>query len=174
MTQLKEPLFHNACVACGVGSSKNTKEIILAQIEKYGEFICIQCEQDFNKILESDKELVIETGFGKCESLITHDNIYRFESDRPKVCNPKSPFLGFGGSWVLITKDYKTEYGTKRKIFVSNNLFHVKRIPKPFQQAFKDKGKVNATVTFVSKRELEELRDILNGIPYLETSSWLI
>jgi hypothetical protein len=171
MIELKEPLFYNCCVACGVGSSQNTREMILSQIEKYGEFICTNCEEDFNKILESDKELIIETGFGKCETLITQDNIYRFEADRPKVCYLKSSFLGFGGAWVLITKDYKSKHGTKRKIYVSNNLFHVKRIPKPFQQAFKDKGKVNATVTFVNKSELEELRDILNSIPYLEVSS---
>ncbi|MCB5367058.1 hypothetical protein LIP24_10475, partial [Collinsella aerofaciens] len=61
MTEIKEPLFYNCCTACGVGSSKNTKEDIIAQVEKYGEFICKHCEESFNEILNSDEDLIIRT-----------------------------------------------------------------------------------------------------------------
>ncbi|GIN60496.1 hypothetical protein J27TS8_04890 [Robertmurraya siralis] len=155
------------CVACGWGSAEINKNAD-AQIEKFGENICVKCEDSFNSILESEEELRLKTGFGVSETLITKDTIYYFEADRPKVCDPKAPFLGFGGSWFLITKDQKTKYGGSiRKAFVSNNLFHDRSIPKSFRERFLEKGKVNATVVGISKQELISLKDQLNRIPYL-------
>ena len=168
MIEIKEPIYYNCCVACGVGSGQNTKEGIRKQIEKYGEFICETCEQSFNTFLESEGEVRVSSMGGTAETLITEDNIYHFESDRGKVLNPSSPFLGFGGRWFLIIKDYNDLLIPKRKIMISNNLFHHCRIPKSFQEKFKKAGKVNATVTNVSLAELKEFKKLINEIPYIE------
>lgn len=155
-----------SCVACGWGSAEIDKNAE-TQIKKYGENVCPNCEKSFNSILESEDELRLKTGFGVSETLITRDTIYYFEADRPKVCDPKAPFLGFGGSWFLVTKVYKTKYGSARQAFVTNNLFHDRRIPNSFQDKFVEKGKVNATVVGISKEELIFLKEQLNKIPYL-------
>jgi len=168
MTKLKEPLFYNCCTACSAGSSKNTKEMILSQIEKYGEFICLGCEQKFNQILSTDCEITVQSMGESAETLITSDTIYYFEGDRGKVLNPSSPFLGFGGRWMLITKNYKQKYSTRKKIMLSNNLFHYCRIPKPFQEKFKEAGKVNSTVIGVELSELEAFKELINGISYIK------
>lgn len=168
MIEIKEPIFYNCCVACGVGSGQNTKEGIKKQIEKYGEFICETCERNFNTFLETEGEVRVSSMGGTAETLITEDNIYHFESDRGKVLNPSSPFLGFAGRWFLIIKDYKDLLIPKRKIMLTNNLFHHCRIPKSFQEKFKKAGKVNATVTNVSLAELKEFKKLINEIPYIE------
>lgn len=152
------------CVACGWGSTQTKKKEIERSVLKYGQFICSKCESDFERILSEDKELKIETPFGTCEALITEDTIYRFEADRPKVIDPKSPFVGFGGAWFLIVKDY---HDGKRKVMVSNNLWHVKTIPSYFRSLFKEKGKINSIVIPVKKGELIELENTLQNIPFL-------
>lgn len=166
--EIKEPIFYNCCAACGVGSGQNTKEGIKKQIEKYGEFICETCEQNFNTFLETDEEIRVSSMGGNAETLITEDNIYHFESDRGKVMNPSSSFLGFGGRWFLITKDYKDSLIFKRKIMLSNNLWHFCRIPKSFQGKFKKAEKINATVVEVSLTELKEFKQLINKIPYID------
>lgn len=156
------------CKACGWGNGSVTAEEIEQQKEKHGEYICVRCEKSFNLILESDDELKLKTGFGISETLITENAIYYFESDRPKVCNPSTPFLGFGGSWFIVTRNYKSDYGSVRTAFVTNNLFHEKNIPECYQQRFKERKKVNAKVVPVSKDQLISLKNILNNIPFLE------
>jgi hypothetical protein len=158
------------CVACGWGSAEIDKNAD-NQIEKFGENICIKCENSFQSILDTEGEHGLKTGFGVSETLITKDTIYYFEADRPKVCDPKSPFLGFGGAWYLVTKLYKTKYGQTRKAFVTNNLFHDRRIPKSIQEKFVEEGKVNSTVVGISKQELLSLKEQLNKIPYLNEVS---
>lgn len=168
MFEIKDPIFYNCCVACGIGSSQNTKEGIKKQIEKHGEFICEGCENRFNTILESDEELYVESMGRSAETLITEDCIYYFEPDRSKVVNPKSSFLGFGGRWFLIFKSYKTELGLKRKIMISNNLWHYCRIPKSFKEKFKKAGKVNSRVVEVSLTELRGFKQLINEAPYID------
>lgn len=168
MVKIKEPIFYNCCTACGMGSSQNTKESIKKQIEKHGEFICEGCENRFNTFLESNEELYVESMGRSAETLITEDCIYYFEPDRNKVVNPKSSFLGFGGRWFLIFKSYKTELGLKRKIMISNNLWHHCRIPKPFQEKFKNARKVNSKVVEVSLTELKEFKQLINEISYID------
>jgi len=168
VVEIKEPIFYNCCVACGVGSGQNTKEGIKKQIEKYGEFICEECEKRFSLILESNEELYVKSMGSSAETLITEDCIYYFEGDRGKIVNPKSSFLGFGGRWFLILKTYKGEFAPIRKIMLSNNLWHYCRIPKPFQEKFKKAGKVNAEVIEVSLTELNEFKKLINKVSYID------
>lgn len=168
MIEIKEPIYYNCCTACGIGSSKNTRDIIIKQTERFGEFICEECEKRLNMILESDEEFYVESMGELLETLITEDCIYYFESDRDKIADPKSSFLGFAGSWFLIIKTYKEEFATKRKIMLSNNLWHYCTIPKPFQEKFKKAGKINARVIGVTLKELKEFKQLINKVPYID------
>lgn len=154
------------CISCGWGSSETEKDVP-EQVEKHGEHICKKCEASFEAILNSEEELKLQTGFGLSETLITQNAIYYFEADRAKIMPPDSPFLGFGGSWFLVIK----EYGSQRKVFATNNLFHNREIPKSYQDKFKSNGKVNAIVVAISKKELTSLKNLLNAIPYLKEES---
>lgn len=154
------------CVSCGVGSSVREHEVP-EQVEKFGEYICIPCEKSLNKILQAKDGLQIDKGYGlPREAFITEDDIYY--SDGPRVEDPKSSWLGFGGRWFLVIKKHKTEFdGYRQEIFVTNNLWHNRRIPKGFQSKLKESGVIDSVVINVSKKSIEDLRDVLNNIPYL-------
>lgn len=152
------------CVSCGVGSSTREHEVP-AQTKKFGEYICIPCEESLNKILEAKDGLQIDKGYGSpAEGFITEENVYY--SDGSRVKDPKSSWLGFGGSWFLVIKKYKTKLGYRQEMFVTNNLWHNRRIPKGFQSKLKESGAIDSTVIGVNKKSLENLRDTLNNIPY--------
>lgn len=162
--EIKEPLFNNSCKACGVGRGDNTRERIIAQWEKHGEFICEPCENFFEAWLESEDEVT----YDGLETFVTPEAIYRKDYGRPLICNPKSAFLGFGGAWVLISKRYKHKYGSSVKHFVANNLFHDRRIPAAYSQKLIEAQKIDSKVQFTNLESLRELRDQLNKLTYLE------
>ncbi|PKH09835.1 hypothetical protein [Planomicrobium sp. MB-3u-38] len=164
MIEIKEPLFHNCCVACGVGRGDNTRELIIAQYEKHGEFICEPCENFFETWLRSEEELT----YNGLETFVTPEAIYHKDHGRPLVCDPKSAFLGFGGAWILISKRYKHKYGTSVKHFVANNLFHDRRIPESYRQKLIHFQKIDSEIQFTNLENLKELRDQLNKLPYLK------
>src|SRR5690625_939000 len=149
------------CESCGWGNKGNKKEVE-QQLKKYDEYICIKCENVWNKIIEmgnSSDELILDKGFIKTKALITSDNIYYHEKDR--VMDPKTPFLGFGGSWFLVIDKRKPE------IYATNNLFHDRRIPEVFQKKIEDSGAINAEIIAVDRPLLENLKKNLNDISFL-------
>lgn len=164
MIEIKEPIFYNSCVSCGVGRGDNTRELIIRQYEKHGEFICLSCENFFEALIDSEDELTC----GGSETFITPEAIYYKENDRSLICDPKSPFLGFGGAWILISKRYKHEYGTSVEHFVANNLFHDRRIPAAYRQKLIVSGKIDSKVQFTNLKSLKVLRDQLNKLPYFK------
>lgn len=156
------------CVACGIGSSSVPQSEIEQQTEKHGEYICTGCEAAYEAILNTPKgeEIKLNKGYGSpCETLISADVIYYF--DGPIVADPKRSFLGFGGSWFLIIKDYPQERGINRKVFVTNNLWHSRSIPESYSRKLKAAGKINSTVVPIGRDKLDELRELLNSINYI-------
>jgi|SRR5699024_650698 len=149
------------CVSCGWGSKGNKKEVE-QQTDKYGEFICSRCEESWNAIVDAREDsdgFLLDKVFGKTKALITSKHIYYH--DGPRVKDPKTPFLGFGGSWFLVVDMKKPE------IYVTNNLFHDRTVPEAFQKKLEKSGAINAKVMEVDKALLEELKRNLNDIPYL-------
>jgi len=149
------------CVSCGWGK-KGNKEEIEQQLKKYDEYICVKCENLWNKIVEmghSSGELILDKGFIKTKALITSKHIYYHDGAR--VRDPKTPFLGFGGSWLLVIDKRKPE------VYVTNNLYHDRTVPDDFQSKLKESGAINADVIWLDKNMLEELKGNLNKIPYL-------
>lgn len=164
MIEIKEPLYHNTCAACGIGSGQNTRELILSQSEKHGDFICLSCENFFEAWLHSEDELT----YDGLETFITPEAIYHKDRGRPLVCDPKSAFLGFGGAWILISKRYKHKNGSSVKHFVANNLFHDRRIPNAYLQKLIEFQKIDSKVQFTNLHSLKDLKDQLNKLPYLK------
>lgn len=156
------------CVACGLGKSSTPQEEVKQQEKKHGEYICVKCEDVFESILNAPKgeEFTINKGYGSpCEALITDTNIYYF--DGPKVSDPKSSFLGFGGCWLLVTKTYPLEYGEVRKVMVTNNLWHSRRVPASYRERLRQADKIDSTVVGIERSQLVDFKKLLNGIPYL-------
>lgn len=160
--KLLEPIFYNSCTCCSTGKGTNTKEMILAQVEKHGEFICLDCETKLEKMLTTKEKILID---GK-QALITDESVYYFE--RPRIAAPGTSFLGFGGSWWIVRYiDYSKEYN-RYTTEITNNLFHAFRIPKPYQEKFRKANRVDAHVLYIEKRNLHELNEILNTNQYLK------
>jgi hypothetical protein len=149
------------CVSCGWGKGKTPQEEIDEQKTKYGEYICKDCETVYLGIANADEEIVItDPGGWSTKALIAENAIYYFENRLKTIEDPKSPMLGFGGSWFLI-HDFK-----KGNIIITNNLWHSRSIPECMRKLIKKK--INCKIFSVSKGELQALRDNLNAIPYLK------
>lgn len=157
-----------SCVACGWGRSFTPPHEIEQQEKKHGEYICVKCEDVFESILNAPKgeEFTINKGYGSpCEALITDTNIYYF--DGPEVSDPNSSFLGFGGCWFIVTKTYQKEHGALRKVMVTNNLWHSRRVPVSYRDRLEHAGKIDSTVVGIERSQLVDFKKLLNGIPYL-------
>lgn len=156
------------CSSCGVGSSSTSQKVITQQVKKHGEYICEPCEKVWDQIVNTPKDepIQIKNTLGNTiDALITIDNIYYFEG--AKVANPESGFLGFGGSWAVVTKTTPLKYGSKREMVVTNNLWHSRSVPNCYRQKLEASGKVNAQITWVEKTAIAQFRDLLNKTPYL-------
>lgn len=154
------------CVACGWGKGSISDEEIRQQEDKHGDYICITCEEVFEGILNAPKGEIftIDKGYGlPCEALITDTNIYYF--DGPRVADPNRSFLGFGGSWFLITKKYSIGI---REVMVTNNLWHSRRVPASYRERLRQADKIDSTAVGISRGQLVELKKTLNSIPYLQ------
>lgn len=154
------------CVSCGVGSSRSEKDVP-SQVKKFNEYICVSCEKQLNAIVESDEQILINKGYGSpCEALITKEAVYYF--DGPIIADPERSFLGFGGSWFIVVKKKKLQYGFKQEVFVTNNLWHNRRIPNGFQKKLEESNAINAVVIPVNKSSIEDLLKRLNKTPYIK------
>lgn len=158
-----------SCVACGWGRSFTPQQEIEKQEQKHGEYICVNCEEVFESILNAPKgeKFTINKGYGfPCETLITDTNIYYFEGSR--VADPNSSFLGFGGCWFLVTKTYPIENGEYRQMMVTNNLWHSRRVPVSYRERLRQANKIDSTVVGIERKRLMEFKKSLNDIPYLK------
>ncbi|UHA74435.1 hypothetical protein [Paenibacillus sp. 481] len=153
------------CVACGWGKGSASLLEIKQQEAKHGDYVCINCEEFFESIINAakDEAIAINKGYGlPCEALITDNNIYYF--DGPIIEDPKKDSLGFGGCWFLITK----KYGEIRKVMVTNNLWRDRRVPAAYRIKLQQAGRIDSIVVGIERQELAKCKTLLNSIPYLQ------
>lgn len=128
------------CESCGFGKGDTSKEEIEEQKEKYsGIYICKDCETTIENLANGE--------FGKFESdgrtcLVTDDGIYIDKGMQPRGTR----WLGFGGRLFLIVKTVKDEFSTKKKVYLTNNLYNIKSI----HPCLKDKYKHNINAEIIS------------------------
>lgn len=144
------------CKSCMIGRSDITKEEIEKQKEKYnGVYICKNCE-DSIEVLANGEFGSFKNDGKKC--LVTNDGVYIDKGMKPR----NSKWLGFGGRLFLIVENVKDGYLTKKKVYLTNNLYQVRSI----HCCLKDKYKhnINAEIISVDWDNFDILKEQLSNI----------
>lgn len=144
------------CKSCGIGCGDITNEEIEKQKEKYnGIYVCKNCE-DSIEILANGEFGSFENDGKRC--LVTNDGVYIDKGMKSR----NSQWLGFGGRLFLIIETVKDGYLTKKKVYLTNDLYQVRSI----HSCLKDKYKhnINAEIINVDWDNFDILKTQLSKI----------
>lgn len=154
------------CECCGISRGDISKEEIQEQIKRHGEYICKNCEDRLEGIVEAQKTgetIYYETVDGCFELLISDGVTYYLNDYDGIVKNPeRDSFLGFGGRTYIIQIPGDFCKGVEDRVVFTNSLWGAFRIPKSYKGKIKD----NAEVTYIRNNLIKDLKEQLGRYDY--------